>query len=82
MKYSLVASAIFAVSKVVAVLRTLVQPCAPLKDSIAPKPNPNTPESFSSFNFYSEVANVVVSPSGFEAVLTDANATVSSAKYM
>lgn len=58
------------------------RPCAPLRNSVAPEPNPNTAESFGSFKSYSNIANLEQTPSSYERVVADGNAAVKSdAKY-
>jgi hypothetical protein len=82
MKSTFIASTLLGTSSAGAVLRVAPQPCAPLKHSVAPEPNPNTPEAFSTFPFYSEIAKVVAAPKGYEPAIIDGNAAVRSAKYM
>ncbi|KAF1922845.1 uncharacterized protein M421DRAFT_408360 [Didymella exigua CBS 183.55] len=52
--------------------------CRPLGNSSAPVPTPNTPEAFTSFGYYDEIANSAVSPTGYEAFLVAGHAAVHS----
>ena len=57
-------------------------PCAPLSDSTAWEPNPNTIDGFREAHIYNDFARGVSTPSGYERVLLNSNATVSSPRYM
>jgi hypothetical protein len=58
------------------------QACMPLKHSVAPEPVPNTAEAFGAYSYFGDLANVVVSPSGFEHIFANASAAVRSPAYM
>jgi hypothetical protein len=58
------------------------QACLPLKHSVAPAPVPNTAEAFATYPYWGDLATVIVSPSGFESVFTNASAAVRSSGYM
>jgi hypothetical protein len=82
MRYSMTTSALVAGTLAI-VIPFDFQPCAPLRNSVAPEPNPNTAESFGSFKSYSVIANLEQTPSGYERIVADGNAAVQSGdKYM
>jgi hypothetical protein len=82
MKYSILASAIFA-SAYAAVVPRELQPCVPLEPSAIAEPALNTVENFSAFELYSDVARNTSVPAGYMSVMVDTNAAVKSdVKYM
>lgn len=57
-------------------------PCVPLSESTAWEPNPNTLDGFHEAHNYNDNAHNVATPAGYERVLLNSNATISSTKYM